>query len=48
MVRVDLAAQGKPAATAVEPQVLVVTVTGKLGTKELARCHRTLRAAGSR
>ena len=28
-----------------EPQVLVVTLTGKLGTQELARCTRALREA---
>ncbi|MCR9248494.1 MAG: hypothetical protein NXI31_25995 [bacterium] len=28
-----------------EPQVLVVTLSGKLGTQELARCTRTLREA---
>jgi membrane-bound serine protease (ClpP class) len=33
---------------AVEPTVLVVTLTGKLGTQELARCHRSLREALAR
>ena len=27
------------------PQALVVTLTGKLGTTELARCHRSIREA---
>lgn len=36
-------AQQQP--TAKEPSVLVVTLSGKLGTPELARCHRTLRQA---
>jgi membrane-bound serine protease (ClpP class) len=43
--RVDTG-QGTPP-TAVEPSVLVVTLQGKLGTQELARCHRTLREAES-
>ena len=33
---------------AIEPTVLVVTLQGKLGTQELARCHRTLREAEAR
>ena len=45
--RVDLKGQQPPQA-AVAPQVLVVTLVGKLGTQELARCHRTLREADSR
>jgi len=43
--RVDTG-QGTPPA-AVKPTVLVVTLQGKLGTQELARCHRTLREAES-
>jgi membrane-bound ClpP family serine protease len=40
--RVDLAA-GQQGAQTVAPSTLVVTLSGKLGTVELARCHRTLR-----
>jgi membrane-bound ClpP family serine protease len=45
--RVDLA-DPKAAPAAVEPRVLVVSLTGKLGTQELARCHRSLREADAR
>lgn len=45
VTRVDLAGQGQARQTAAEPRVLVVTLSGKLGTKELAHCHRTLRTA---
>jgi len=49
VARVDLAAAGQQGApTAVEPLVLLVTLQGKLGTQELARCHRSLREAESR
>lgn len=48
VARVDLAAQGAPAAAVVEPLVLLVTLQGKLGTQEIARCHRSLREAESR
>lgn len=37
-----------PKAVAGEPQMLVVTLRGKLGTPELARCHRALRDAEAR
>lgn len=43
--RVDLTSSGRPQAQATEPRVLLVTLQGKLGTQELARCHRTLRQA---
>lgn len=43
--RVDLKQQ--PAKAEVPPQVLVVTLSGKLGTQELARSTRTLREADS-
>lgn len=43
--RVDLASAGAPAEVQVAPQVLMVTLAGKLGTSEAARCHRTLRKA---
>lgn len=46
VARVD-AGQAAPQA-GVEPRVLVVTLEGKLGTQELARCHRTLREAEAR
>lgn len=46
--RVDLRPGAAAQAAGVEPRVLVVTLTGKLGTPELARCHRTIRAAESR
>lgn len=42
-----LAAQA-PGSAADEPQMLVVTLRGKLGTPELARCHRALRDAEAR
>lgn len=45
--RVDLA-DPKAAPASVEPRVLVVSLTGKLGTQELARCHRSLREAEAR
>lgn len=45
--RVDLQAGRGQQATGVEPRVLVATLTGKLGTTELARCHRTVREAES-
>jgi membrane-bound ClpP family serine protease len=49
VARVDLAAAGQPTnQTAVEPLVLLVTLEGKLGTQEIARCHRSLREAESR
>ncbi|MBL8754530.1 MAG: hypothetical protein JNK15_14595 [Planctomycetes bacterium] len=44
--RVDLAAPNASQQPASQvPTVLVVTLTGKLGTIEFARCHRTLREA---
>lgn len=45
--RVDLR-DSNAAAAQVEPTVLVVSLTGRLGTKELARCHRSLREAIAR
>jgi len=45
--RVDLV-DPKAAPALVEPRVLVVSLTGKLGTQELARCHRSLREADAR
>jgi len=45
--RVDLR-DSKAEPTEVEPTVLVVTLTGHLGTQELARCHRSLREAEAR
>lgn len=45
--RVDLR-DPKAAPASVEPRVLVVSLTGKLGTQELARCHRSLREAEAR
>lgn len=45
VTRVDLAGQGKPQEAATAPRVLLLTLPGKLGTTELARCHRTLRQA---
>ncbi len=46
--RVDLAAPDAAATgQGVEPRVLVCTLTGKLGTQELARAHRTVREAES-
>lgn len=45
--RVELRA-GTNEKAPVEPTVLVVTLTGKLGTQELARCHRSLREAITR
>lgn len=44
LARVDSAPSQQPAR---EPQVLVVTLQGKLGTQELARCTRALRKAES-
>lgn len=46
VTRVDLQ-NPDPNATAQseKPRVLVVTLTGKLGTTELARCHRSIREA---
>ncbi|MCA8975081.1 MAG: hypothetical protein KDC98_10185, partial [Planctomycetes bacterium] len=44
--RVDLSQN--PSASAREPTALVVTLSGMLGTQELARCTRTLREADSR
>lgn len=46
VARVDLqntASAGK--SDSIAPQVLIVTLTGKLGTTELARCHRSIREA---
>lgn len=43
VTRVDLGTAGQQPAAATEPTTLVVTLQGKLGTQELARCHRTLR-----
>lgn len=45
--RVELR-EAKADKVAVEPTVLVVTLNGKLGTQELARCHRSLREALAR
>ncbi|MFN7590778.1 MAG: NfeD family protein [Planctomycetota bacterium] len=45
--RVELR-DGKGDQAAVEPSVLVVTLTGKLGSQEVARCHRSLREAIAR
>lgn len=45
--RVELR-EAKGDKVAVEPAVLVVTLTGKLGSQELARCHRSLREAITR
>ena len=42
--RVDWDDGGAQAAADREPDVLVVSLTGKLGTTELARCHRALAA----
>lgn len=47
VARVDLSGKEQPAQAANAPQVLLVTLRGKIGTKELARCHRTLRVAES-
>jgi len=44
LARVD---SGSKQEVAREPQALVVTLTGKLGTQELARCTRALREAES-
>lgn len=47
--RVDLQQdQGGRATSEVQPAVLLAKVTGRLGTVELARCHRTLREAEAR
>ncbi|MEC9046661.1 MAG: NfeD family protein [Planctomycetota bacterium] len=46
--RVDWSDGGAQAAADREPDVLVVSLTGKLGTTELARCHRALRVAEER
>ena len=43
--RVDWGDGGATEQAAEAPQVLVVSLTGKLGTTELARCHRALRVA---
>jgi membrane-bound serine protease (ClpP class) len=45
---VDLAAASQGQPLGVEPRVLVMTLSGKLGATELARCHRSLREAASR
>ena len=46
--RVDWDDRGRASAAPAPPQVLVVTLTGKLGTTELARCHRSIREAEDR
>ncbi|MAD33090.1 MAG: hypothetical protein CMJ88_04965 [Planctomycetes bacterium] len=46
--RVDWDDSGAQQQTAEAPQVLVVNLTGMLGTTELARCHRALREAEER
>jgi|GEM_PF-253662 len=46
--RVDWGDGGATEQAAEAPQVLVVSLTGKLGTTELARCHRALRVAEER
>ena len=46
--RVDWDDQGTHEQAAEVPQVLVVSLTGKLGTTELARCHRAIRVAEDR
>ena len=46
--RVDWDDRGQATAAPAPPQVLVVTLTGKLGTTELARCHRSIREAEDR
>ena len=44
--RVDLSQQGSRQGPDMDtPQVLMVTLEGKLGTTELARCHRSIREA---
>jgi len=48
VARVDWDDQGDATQEAEAPRVLVVTLTGKLGTTELARCHRSIREAESR
>ncbi|MFN3240579.1 MAG: NfeD family protein [Planctomycetota bacterium] len=48
VARVDWDDQGNQTQQAEAPRVLVVTLTGKLGTTELARCHRSIREAESR
>ncbi len=50
MARVDLAAAAgqQGAASVQEPLVLLITLQGKLGTQEIARCHRSLREAEAR
>ena len=48
VARVDWNDTGRVEAAAEVPQVLVVSLTGKLGTTELARCHRALRVAEER
>ena len=46
MARVDLQnPDSSSAAQQVAPSVLIVTLKGKLGTTELARCHRSIREA---
>lgn len=41
-------APGERAGSTQEPQALVVTLSGRLGVPELARCHRVLRDAEAR
>lgn len=48
VARVDWNDTGRTEQGAETPQVLVVSLTGKLGTTELARCHRALRVAEDR
>lgn len=48
VARVDWDDQGKATQEAEAPRVLVVSLTGKLGTTELARCHRSIREAEDR
>ena len=45
--RVDFAPQQQQPQATQEPQILVVTLRGKLGTQELARCTRAIRTAES-
>ena len=46
VTRVDLQSSGSSGTDQNQaPQVLVVTLNGKLGTTELARCHRSIREA---
>ena len=46
--RVDWDDKGTQEQASEVPQVLVVSLTGKLGTTELARCHRAIRVAEDR